>query len=387
MATTPSFSLPIPFIDLEAQRQTISKEIDQAVLHVIHNCSYIMGPEVFELEKRLAEFASVPHALGVSNGTEALFMGLMALGAGPGDAIFVPTFTFAATAEVVALVGATPIFIDIDERSFNMCPRSLSEAIDMVKKDKNLTPKGIIPVCLFGNPAPYDEINAVAKSERLWVMADVAQSFGARYKEKPTASQGTLACTSFFPAKPLGGYGDGGAIFTHDSGLADILKSIRVHGQGKDKYENIRVGLNGRLDTIQAAILIEKLKIFPNELIQRQKAASNYTEGLSDIVTTPHIEPYSFSSWAQYTLLTDKRDQVATILKEKGIPTMVYYPIPLHKQKAYDMYPKAPNGLVASEKLSQYVLSLPMHPYLSSEVQDYVIESLRLAIKQLGVLK
>lgn len=383
ISTSPSFSLPLPFIDLEAQRQKISTEIDKAILRVIHHGMYIMGPEVFELEKQLSEFSSVPHVLGVANGTDALFMGLMALGVGPGDAIFVPTLTFAATAEVVALTGATPVFIDADERSFNMSIQSLSEAIEFIKKEKKLTPKGIIPVCVFGNPAPYDEINEVAQLEGLWVMADIAQSFGARYKDKSTASQGILAATSFFPAKPLGAYGDAGAIFTHDAGLAETLKSIRIHGQGKDKYENVRLGITGRLDTIQAAILIEKLKLFSQELTQRQKVAAIYTQNLSDICITPYIEPYSYSSWAQYTILVNKRDQIASILKEAGIPTMTHYSHPLHTQQAYRNYPKAPRGLPTAEQLSHKIMNLPMHPYLSSPAQSYIIDALRKAFQKI----
>lgn len=380
-----SFSLPLPFIDLEAQRQKIAKTVDEAVLRVVHHGSYIMGPEVFELENKLSEFTDVSHVLGVASGTDALIMGLMALEVGPGDAVFVPAFTFAATAEVVRLVGAIPVFVDVQENSFNMCPQSLSEAIEFIKKEKTLTPKCIIPVCLFGNPAPYDEIEIIASSHHLWIIADIAQSFGALYKGKSTASKGILSATSFFPAKPLGAYGDAGAIFTHDAELADILRSIRIHGQGKDKYENLRLGINGRLDTIQAAILLEKLKIFPQELELRQGIAERYSHSLSNTAITPYIEPFSFSSWAQYTILVPKRDEIAAFMKEAGIPTMIYYSIPLHQQKAYNFYPTAPRGLPISEDLSQRVLSLPMHPYISSDVQRYILDTFHQATKKLEI--
>ncbi len=372
----------IDFIDLKAQQAMIRPKIDKAMQRVLDHGIYIMGPEVGELEERLSQFCGVKHALSCANGTDALQLVLRAKGIGQGDAIFVPSFTFAATAEVVVLVGATPIFIDSLENTFNMDPQSLLRGIQTAKK-LGLHPKGIIPVDLFGQPADYDAIQEIALAHKLWVMADAAQSFGGSYKGRKVGNIGDVATTSFFPAKPLGCYGDGGAIFTNDEDLAKIIKSLRVHGQGSDKYDNIRIGINGRLDTLQAAILLEKLTIFEEELIKRQHIAKRYSTALKESVIPPFILENTMSTWAIYTIVLPKHvDRAALInaLKEKGIPTVVYYMKPLHRQTAYKSYPTAGEGdLPVCTTLADHVLSLPMHPYLREDVQDYIIENLQLS--------
>lgn len=359
------------FIDLKSQLDNIRPQIDKAIQKVLDHGIFIMGPEVHELEQQLSQFCGVKHTITCANGTDALGLVLMAKNVGPGDAVFVPSFTFAATAEVVAWVGATPIFIDSLEDTYNMDPKSLEQGIQTARK-LGLKPVGIIPVDLFGQPADYDSIQAIADSHGLWIMADGAQSFGAEYKGRKVGSIGNVATTSFFPAKPLGCYGDGGAIFTNDDELAAIIKSLRVHGQGSDKYDNIRIGMNGRLDTIQAAILLEKLKIFSAELISRQKTANNYNEALKEIVQVPHLIDGATSAWAQYTVRLPKhvdRAKLMSNLKEVGIPTMVYYVKPLHLQTAYKHYPTATGGsLPVCESLANEVLSLPMSGYVGEEV-------------------
>lgn len=372
------------FIDLRTQLELIRPHIDAAIKRVLDHGIFIMGPEVHTLEKQLAEFCGVKHVISCANGTDALGLGLMAKNVGPGDAIFVPSFTFAATAEVVSWVGATPVFIDSLEDTYNMDPKSLEQGIAQAKK-LGLKPAGIIPVDLFGQPADYDAIQAIADEHGLWVMADGAQSFGASYKGLKVGNIGDMATTSFFPAKPLGCYGDGGAIFTNDDELAAIIKSLRVHGQGSDKYDNVRIGMNGRLDTIQAAILIEKLKIFPNELIARQKTADAYNAALKDILNIPHVIDGATSAWAQYTVLLPEhidRSKLMTSLKEGGIPTMVYYVKPLHLQTAYKHYPTATgSALPVCEKLSERVLSLPMSGYVGGEEAFTVIQKLKRMIQ------
>ena len=373
---------PMQFIDLKSQLELIRPQIDAAIKRVLDHGNFIMGPEVYALEKQLAEFCGVKHAVSCANGTDALGLGLMAKNVGPGDAIFVPSFTFAATAEVVSWVGATPVFIDSLEDTYNIDPDSLEQGIAHAKK-LGLKPTGIIPVDLFGQPADYDAIQAIADEHGLWVMADGAQSFGASYKGRKVGNIGDMATTSFFPAKPLGCYGDGGAIFTNDDDLAAVIKSLRVHGQGSDKYDNVRIGMNGRLDTIQAAILIEKLKIFPNELIARQKTADAYNEALKDIVKVPHVIEETTSAWAQYTVLLLEnidRSKLMSNLKEAGIPTMVYYVKPLHLQTAYKHYPTATGSVLpVCEKLSERVLSLPMSGYVGGD-------SIRISILLRGVI-
>ncbi len=373
-------SQSIDFIDLKAQQSKIRHKLDQAIQKVLDHGLYIMGPEVKEFESNLSEFCGATHSISCANGTDALALGLMAKHVKPGDAIFVPSFTFAATAEVVAWVGATPIFIDSYPDTFNMDTESLEQGILFAKK-QGLNPCGIIPVDLFGQPANYDAIDVLAKKHGLWVMADGAQSFGAYYKKRRVGNIGDMATTSFFPAKPLGCYGDGGAIFTNDDELATRIKSLRVHGQGSDKYDNVRIGMNGRLDTIQAAILIEKLKIFDDEIKARQSIADRYTNGLSDLVQTPVVMNETSSVWAQYTICLPKkinREKLINDLKDKGIPTIVYYVKPLHLQTAYKHYPTATGGtLPTCESSAHHVLSLPMHPYLEEELQTLMIHVLR----------
>ncbi len=389
-AMAPSENNKIDFIDLKAQQALIRSKIDRAIERVLDHGIYIMGPEVKEVEERLSQFCGVKHTISCANGTDALGMVLMAKGIGKGDAIFVPSFTFAATAEIVAWVGATPVFIDSFADTFNMDPQSLKSGIKKAK-ELGLTPKGIIPVDLFGQSADYDTVQTIADEHNLWIMADAAQSFGGTYKGKRVGNIGDVATTSFFPAKPLGCYGDGGAIFTNDDELSTILKSVRVHGQGNDgfygKYDNVRIGLNGRLDTLQAAILIEKLNIFEEEIKKRQLVAKRYNDALKNIVKTPFVLENTISAWAQYTVVLPENVKRASLMKslqEKGIPSVIYYVKPLHLQLAYKNYPVAGNaGLPVCEKLSEHVLSLPMHPYLSEETQDYIIENFIKETKEL----
>lgn len=371
----------IPFIDLKAQQALIRDGVETAINRVLDHGAYIMGPEIANLEKQLGEFCGAKHVLSCSSGTDALSLILMAKGVKAGDAVLVPDFTFTATAEVVALVGATPIFVDVCKDTFNICIDSLEKGFE-VAKQKGLKPVGVITVDLFGQPADYDRIEPFCKENNLWLLSDAAQSFGAEYKGRKVGTIGDATATSFFPAKPLGCYGDGGAVFTDDDELAETMHSIRVHGQGLDKYENVRIGLNARMDSMQAAVLIEKLKIFPDELKARQKVADYYTDALSDVVKTPIVMDGLTSSWAQYTLSLNgnMRGDLQEKLKEEGVPTMVYYPIPLREQKGYAHYPSASGELPNSKDLSQIVISLPMHPYLSKDVQDEIIQKFRVAL-------
>lgn len=375
---------PIHFIDLKAQQLQIRSKVDEAIQKVLNHGCYIMGPEVAQLEADLSDFCGAKHSISCSNGTDALGLGLMAKDVQPGDAIFAPSFTFCATGEVVSWTGATPIFIDVLPDTFNMDPASLEQGIAQAIK-LGLKPRGIIPVDLFGQPADYDTIAQIAEKHNLWIMADAAQSFGATYKDKSVGTHGHMTTTSFFPAKPLGCYGDGGAIFTDDDALAAKIKSLRVHGQGSDKYDNVNIGINGRLDTLQAAILIEKLKIFSEEIKARQAVADRYSEGLSDLVQIPFIRDDSRSVWAQYTfVLPESVDRSALIksLKEHGVPSVVYYVKPLHLQTAYKHYPTATGeALPTCEHLANHVLSLPMHPYLVESTQNYIIETVRNFLK------
>ncbi|WP_435640979.1 DegT/DnrJ/EryC1/StrS family aminotransferase [Micavibrio aeruginosavorus] len=372
----------IQFIDLNAQRLRITPAVDEAVVRVIHHGKYIMGPEVAQLETELAKWAGCKHALSCANGTDALGLVLMAKGVGAGDAVFVPAFTFVATAEVVAWVGATAYFVDVLEDSFNMDPDSLKKAIAAAKED-GLNPAAVIPVDLFGQPANYPVIDGIAAENNMWVMADSAQSFGASLNGKKVGSMGLATATSFFPAKPLGCYGDGGAVFTDSDEMIALLKSLRVHGQGSDKYDNVRIGMNGRLDTMQAAVLLEKLKIFGDELVARQKVADRYNESLRDVIKVPELDAGATSAWAQYTLTLKPGQNRAAVMdacKAAGVPTMVYYPIPLSQQQGYKHYPSVPGGVPVSERLAQSVFSLPMHPYLDTETQDYIIGVVRDAV-------
>jgi dTDP-4-amino-4,6-dideoxygalactose transaminase len=365
----------IPFIDLQAQRRRLGESLTKAIAAAVEGGAWIMGPQVATFEAQLAEFAGVKHAIACANGTDALLIVLMAWDIGPGDAVFVPTFTFAATGEVVALAGASPVFVDVLEDTYNMDPASLEAAIALVKREGKLKPRAVIPVDLFGQPADYGALEPIAKREGLKMLCDTAQAFGARYHGQVTGSIGDAAATSFFPAKPLGCYGDGGASFTNDDGLADLLKSIRNHGAGTDRYENVRIGMNSRLDTIQAAILIEKLRIFPEEIELREKVARRYNAALgrSNRIRVPTVIAGAQSTWAQYTIQVPDRTKLQADLKDKGIPTAVYYPIPMSAQKGYAHYPSAP--VPVAEKIGKAVVSLPMHPYLDEATQDHVIEA------------
>ena len=369
------------FIDLAAQRRVLGAALDRAILAVVDHGGYIMGPEVGQLEAELAAFCGARHAISCANGTDALAMVLMARGVGPGDAVICPSFTFAATAEVVAWLGATPVFADVLDDTFNLDPASLVAAIASARQLR-LRPAGVICVDLFGQPADYDQIEPVCQAEGLFLLADAAQSFGACYRGRRTGTIGLATTTSFFPAKPLGCYGDGGAIFTNDAELAAVLRSLRVHGQGADKYDNVRIGMNGRLDTMQAAVLIEKLKIFPGEILAREAVAQRYDAGLADLAQVPARLAGAQSVWAQYTLKlpAGRRDGFRAALAAAGVPSAVYYPKSLHQQQAYAHFPLAGNGLPVSERLAGEVVSLPMHPYLAAPVQDQVIAAVRAAL-------
>jgi dTDP-4-amino-4,6-dideoxygalactose transaminase len=373
---------PIPFIDVAAQRRRLGKAIDEATTRVLNHCQFLMGPEVAAFEKELAAFCGAKHALSCSSGTDALILVLMAKGIGPGDAVFCPTFTFCATAESVALVGATPVFVDVHADTFNIDVASLKSAIATAKA-KGLKPKAVIPVDLFGLPADHDAIAEVAGAENLFVLDDAAQGFGGTYKGREIGTFGHATATSFFPAKPLGCYGDGGAVLTDDDELLSILKSVRVHGGGSDKYDNVRLGLTARLDTIQAAVLIEKLKIFGDEIETRNRVAKRYSEALKDIATVPVVPAGYMSVWAQYTirLAPEKRDVLAKALQAEGIPTAIYYAKPLHQQTAYRDFPVAQAGLAVSERLADEVISLPMHAYLDEPTQDRIVDAVRRALR------
>lgn len=372
---------PIEFIDLGAQRRRIGARIDEAIRRVMGHGKYIMGPEVTEFERKLAAFCGAKHVIGVANGTDALGLGLMAKGVRAGDGVLVPSFTFASTAEVVAWVGGTPIFVDVLEDTFNMDPASLEAGIGTAKR-LGLNPVAVVPVDLFGQPADYDRIEPIARHHGLWILADAAQSFGATYKGRKVGTIGDIATTSFFPAKPLGCYGDGGAVFLADDELAAVIRSLRVHGQGTDKYDNIRIGINGRLDTIQAAVLIEKLAVFSQEIEARNRVARNYARALAAATVVPRLADGCTSVWAQFTVRLPGRDRdaVAAKLKAAGVPTAIYYPKPLHRQTAYCAYPSAGNGLPVSDRLASEVLSLPMHPYLDEATQGRIVEAVRAAI-------
>src|ERR1700676_1443910 len=323
---------PVPFIDIAAQRRRLGKSIDDAVSRVLGHCQFINGPEVIQLEAELAAFSGAKHVVSCASGTDALLMVLMAKDVGRGDAVFCPSFTFCATGEAVALTGATPVFVDVDEASFNVDAASLKRGIATAKR-LGLKPVAVIPVDLFGQSADHDAIGAIAAAEGLFVLDDAAQGFGASYKGRRLGTFGLATATSFFPAKPLGCFGDGGAIFTDDDTLAQTLRSIRVHGQGSDKYDNVRLGLTGRLDTIQAAVLLEKLKIFEDEIAARNRAAERYERGLGNVVTVPHLTSGCTSVWAQYTIRLPKgcdRDGFAAALKAQGVPTAIYYPKSMH---------------------------------------------------------
>jgi dTDP-4-amino-4,6-dideoxygalactose transaminase len=364
------------FIDLGAQRERIRDNLQAAIDGVINDGRYILGPQVAQFEQQLAQYVGVKHVVACANGTDALLLPLMAYGVGPGDAVFCPSFTFAATAEVVALRQAEPVFVEIDPDTYNIDPASLEAAIEMVLKEGRLTPKAIIPVDLFGQAAAYPEIAAIAQRYNLPIIEDAAQSVGGKQGNGMCGSFGDVGSTSFYPAKPLGCYGDGGAMFTNSDELADTLRSLAFHGKGETQYDNVRVGINSRLDTIQAAILIEKLAILEDEMEKRDAIARRYNEGLRGVVKVPEIPAGSRSAWAQYAIETPRRDELKAHLQAAGIPSVIYYVKPLHQQVAYSQYQTAPGGLSVSEELPTRILCLPMHPYLSTEDQDRIISTI-----------
>lgn len=367
------------FIDLERQYQVIKDKIDEGIRNVIVSKHFIMGPEIFELENRLAKFTSRKYCLTCGSGTDALQIPLMAYGLERTDAVFVPSFTFFATAESVNLAGGTPVFVDSD-RTFNMDTVSLEQEIQRVLKEGRLTPKGIIPVDLFGRSANYDDLLVIAKKYGLFVLEDAAQGFGGSLHGRRNGSFGDVSATSFFPAKPLGCYGDGGAVFTDSEELYNTMKSIRIHGSGSDRYDNVRIGFNGRMDTIQAAVVLAKLDIFEDELKARQVVASWYMEGLKDYFTVPETDVNYFSAWAQYSVLAkneQERDRIIAGMKEKDIPIMIYYPIPLHEQTAYKNLGYGDVILPYCSGIAKQVFSLPMHPYLKKEEVEYICDLLK----------
>ncbi len=382
--------MAIPFIDLKTQYRLLEHKIKQRIDTVLSHGKFILGPEITELEEMLSEFVGVKYAISCSSGTDALYMALVALDTRRGDVVLTSPFTFVATAEVIAQVGAIPVFVDIDPTTFNMDPSHLSRAIQaLTLRDRNLYPyppildrkntiniKGIIAVNLFGTAAEYTEINEIAREYGLFVIEDGAQSFGGKYRGRMSCSLADIGCTSFFPAKPLGCYGDGGAVFTNDPSMAQLVTSIRVHGSGEDKYHNIRLGINGRMDTLQAAILIEKLSIFPEEIKKREEVAQRYFSLLSplDEIKVPHIPSHIKSAWAQYSIVVkEKRDELACYLQEKGIPTAIYYKVPLHLQRAFEYLGYKKGDMGTSEDIAEHILSLPMHPYLKREVQEEIV--------------
>jgi dTDP-4-amino-4,6-dideoxygalactose transaminase len=372
---------PIPFIDVAAQRRRLGRSVDEAIARVLGHCQFILGPEVRAFEAELAAFCGARHAVGCASGTDALLLVLMAWDIGPGDAVICPSFTFTATAEVPVLLGATPVFADVEETSFNLDPESLRRACATARR-LGLRPRAVIPVDLFGRPADYDRILAVAAAEGLLVLDDAAQAFGASYGNRRLGTLAPATATSFFPAKPLSCYGDGGAVLTDDEELAQVMRSIRVHGEGRHKYDCVRIGFNGRLDTIQAAVLLEKLKIFPEEIVARERIARRYSTALADLAIVPKLAPGSTSVWAQYTirLAPGRRDALAAALKPQGIPTGIYYPIPLHRQGPYQRFPVADGGAPTSERLAEEVISLPMHAYLDEATQGRIIAAVRHAL-------
>lgn len=384
----------IPFVDLKSQYKAVQPGLEEAVLEVLRSGQYIQGPQVQQLEERLADYAGVRHCVSCASGTDALVIALMAEGIGPGDAVFAPPFTFVATAEAIALVGATPVFVDIEPRTFNLDPLKLEQAIRAVKEDdatlhplpqaaEPLTPKAVIPVDLFGLPAEYRVINGIASPESITVIEDAAQSFGGELDGHNAGGLAEIGCTSFFPAKPLGCYGDGGALFTDDAAQAELFKSIRVHGQGEDRYENVRLGITGRLDTIQAAVLLQKLTIFNDELARRQQVADLYDELISAAgleLVTPEVPDGYRSAWAQYTLMAadaKARETFRSNLAAASVPSTIYYPKPLHLQEAFANLGYSRGDFPVSEECADRVFSLPMHPYLEPETVRLVVNALK----------
>ena len=380
----PDREAPIPFIDLKAQQERIRPALDRAMARVLDHGQYIMGPEIGTFEARLAAFAGARQAISCASGTDALLIMLMANGIGPGDAVICPAFTYTATPECIALLGATPVFADVRPDTFNLDVDALAGALDAASKAK-LKPRAVMVVDLFGLPADYTQLLPFARQHGLIVIADAAQAFGASHHGRRVGQFGQATALSFFPAKPLGCYGDGGAILTDDDGLAEVMRSIRLHGKGDDKYDIIRVGINGRMDTLQAAILLEKLAIFDDEIAARQRVAERYCAGLSDVVAVPAVPDGLNSVWAQYTLTVPdgKRDGLSKSLSARGVPTMVYYPRGLHEQTAYRHCPVSTFGVPVATRLARQVLSLPMHPYLDAATQDRIIGAVRTCLSEL----
>ena len=374
--------MTIKFIDLNSQQLRLKDEINSGIQSVLKHGQYILGPEVRKFEKNLAKFGKSKYALGCANGTDAIVLPLLAWGIGPGDAVFCPSFTYCATAEAIANTGATPVFIDVHRRTYNIDPESLERAINEVKKNRQLVPRAVIAVDLFGQSANYPILSAIAKSYDLKLIADSAQGFGTTLKGKHPLHWADITTTSFFPAKPLGCYGDGGAILTNDDNLAIRIESLRFHGKGVEKYDNTHVGLNSRLDTLQAAILLPKLKIFSEEINVRNFIANRYIDGLKDHVSClPKIMNGVISTWAQFTIEVTDPELFARRLKEKGIPTARYYPKPVHQQSAYSHFPIEGKKLLNTEDCSNHTISLPMHPYLDNRTQDIIIEIVQKAVK------
>ncbi len=370
----------LPFVDLKAQYARLKEEIDAGIQRVLDHGRFIMGPEVAELEAALCDFAGCKHAIACASGTDALSMALLADDIGPGDAVFLPAFTFTASAEVVLLAGASPVFVDVDGRSFNIDVDHLRKQIEATAGEGQLRPRAIIAVDLFGLPADHAAIAEAAAEHGLLVISDAAQSFGGRIGEARVGTHGPVTTTSFFPAKPLGCYGDGGAVFTDDDARADVLRSIRAHGKGAGKYDIVRIGINGRLDTIQAAVLLPKLAVFESELEARERLADHYDARLASAVTTPRREAGKSSAWAQYSILLDDRDAVQGALAEAGVPSAIYYPMPMHLQPAYAAHGRGVGSLPISEGLSKRILSLPMHPYMDEATADRICDTLLAAV-------
>jgi dTDP-4-amino-4,6-dideoxygalactose transaminase len=379
----PVVTKPIAFIDLASQRDRLRQNIDAALARVLDHGSFIMGPEVARLEAELSAFGEAGETVSCASGTDALILPLMAWEIGPGDAVFMPSFTFAATAEAVALVGATPVFVDVLPDTFNLDPSRLAAAVAEVKGQGRLSPKAVIAVDLFGQPADYPAIEPICEESGLKLLADAAQAFGATLNGRKASHWADAVATSFYPAKPLGCYGDGGAVQTDDAILAETMRSLRVHGQGANKYENVRVGLNARMDTVQAAVLLEKLAVFAEELELRDAAARRYGEALSDLVQIPRLLKRGRSTWAQYTVLVDadERDRFAAELQARGVPTAIHYSKPLHRQLAYRDCPVAGERLPVTDDLAGRVISLPMHPYLTPEDQDRIVAEIRKSLE------
>jgi dTDP-4-amino-4,6-dideoxygalactose transaminase len=379
MSKPAAVKMPIPFVDLQAQRRRLGDSVEEGMRRVLTHGQFVMGPEVGQLEKALSEFCGVPHVIACGNGTDALNLAMRALGIGAGDAVIVPAFSFSASVEAVLLLGATPVFCDVLADSCNIDVKSMAGAV-AAAREAGLNPRAVMPVDLFGLPADYATLDAAAATQGLAIVADAAQSFGASRGNRQVGTFGNIAATSFFPSKPLGCYGDGGAVFTADAEAAALLRSLRQHGEGRDRYDTVRIGINSRLDSLQAAVLLAKLSIFAEEIELRQQVAERYSAALADVVEVPVIDRKARSVWAQYTIKVDNRDRVAAGLKAVGVPTAIYYPRSLNHQPAYRGYPAVAGGVPVAEALAQRVLSLPCHPYLDMATQDYVIDQLRAVI-------